>query len=58
MKPVMSILIFLAQMVGIILVGIGLEMIWEPLAWIYHGVVFFVFGHALYRAMESEESDK
>ena len=58
MKSAINILIFIVQVIGVLLVGIGLEMIWEPLSWIYHGMVFFYFGHALYRAMESEERKK
>lgn len=58
MKTVLNILIFLFQLIGVVLVGIGVEMIWTPLVWIYSGTVVFVFGHLLYRAMESEENKK
>lgn len=58
MKPSASILIFTLQVIGVLMIGIGLEMIWEPLSWIYHGIVCFVFGHVLYRAAESEERKK
>lgn len=58
MKIVLNILIFLLQLTGAILVGIGIGMIWMPLGWIYSGAVVFAFGHLLYRAMESEEIKK
>lgn len=58
MKAWMNVLIFVLQFVGVISVGIGLAMIWTPIALIYAGVVEFVFGNLLYRAMESEEVKK
>lgn len=58
MKSAMNVLILLIQSIGVLLVGIGLEMIWEPLAWIYYGVAFFVLGHAMYLAKDSEERKK
>ena len=58
MKHFLNILIFLLQTTGLVLVWVGVEMIWEPLGWIYFGVAAFIYGHLLYRAMESEESDK
>ena len=57
-KIVLNILIFLLQLTGAALVGFGVEMIWEPLGWIYSGAVLFVFGHLLYQVMESEEIKK
>lgn len=58
MKIFLNILIFLLQLTGAVLVGLGVEMIWAPLGWIYSGAVMFVFGHLLYRVMESEEIKK
>lgn len=58
MKTVLNILIFLLQSSGIILVGIGLGLIWMPLAWIYAGVASFAFGHVLYLAVKSEGPEK
>lgn len=58
MKPLLNVLIFLLQLIGTVLVGIGVVMIWQPLGWIYAGAAVFVFGHLLYRAMESEEIEK
>lgn len=58
MKTILNILIFLLQLAGAVLVGVGIGMIWMPLGWIYSGAVVFAFGHLLYRAMESEESKK
>lgn len=58
MKYVLNILIFLLQSFGVILVGIGIGHIWMPLAWIYAGVASFSFGHVLYLAVKSEESEK
>ena len=58
MKLFLNILIFLLQLAGAVLVGLGMEMIWDPLGWIYSGAVLFVFGHILYRVMESEEIKK
>ena len=57
-KWMMKVLIFFLQFIGVILLGIGLSKIWSPLALIYAGVVEIAFGHLLYRAMESEESEK
>lgn len=57
-KLFLNILIFLLQLTGVVLVGFGMEMIWEPLGWIYSGAAMFVFGHLLYRVMESEEIKK
>ena len=58
MKIILNILIFLLQLTGAILAGIGIGMIWMPLGWIYSGAAVFAFGHLLYRAMESEEIKK
>lgn len=58
MKTVLNILIFLLQSFGVILVGIGLGLIWMPLAWIYAGVAIFAFGHVLYLAVKSEGTEK
>lgn len=58
MKTVLNILIFLLQLTGTVLAGIGIGMIWLPLGWIYSGAVVFAFGHLLYRAMELEEIKK
>lgn len=58
MNTVLNILIFLLQLTGAVLVGIGMEMIWQPLGWIYTGAAVFAFGHLLFRAVESEESKK
>ena len=58
MKIFLNILIFLLQFAGVVLVGFGVEMIWGPLGWIYSGAVLFIFGHLLYRVMESEEIKK
>lgn len=56
-KNLLHILIFVVQMLGLYLAGRGLEMIWDPLGWIYAGAVFFIYGHLLYLATESEESE-
>lgn len=58
MKTLLHLLIFAAQSAGVVLIGIGLNMIWVPLGWIYSGAVAFIFGHLVYLAMESEESKK
>ena len=58
MKPVLQILIFLLQALGAVLIGVGLGLIWMPLAWIYAGVASFAFGHVLYLAVKSEGSEK
>lgn len=58
MKIFFSILVLLLQLAGAVLVGVGIGMIWMPLGWIYSGAVIFAFGHLLYRAMESEETEK
>lgn len=58
MKHILNMLIFLLQLMGVVAVWMGLDMIWEPLGWIYSGVATFVYGHLLYRATESEETDK
>lgn len=56
MRIFIQLLIFLLQVVGVILIGCGLAMIGEPLGWIFGGAVAVVYGHLLYRAMESEET--
>lgn len=58
MKYILNMLIFLLQLMGAVAVWIGLDIIWEPLGWIYSGVAAFVYGHLLYRAKESEEANK
>ena len=58
MKYILNMLIFVLQLMGVVSVWVGLDMIWEPLGWIYSGVAAFVYGHLLYLATESEESDK
>lgn len=58
MKSFLNILIFMMQVIGVLFVGIGLESIWSPIAWIYYGAVFWGVGHVLYRALESEETEK
>ena len=58
MKHILNMLIFLLQLMGAVSVWVGLDMIWEPLGWIYSGAAAFAWGHLMYRAMESEESDK
>lgn len=58
MKTFLNILIFLLQVTGTVLVGVGVVMIWPPLGWIYAGSAVFIFGHLLYRAMESEGIEK
>ena len=58
MKLFLNILFFLLQLTGTVLVGWGVEMIWEPLGWISSGAVLFIFGHLLYRVIESEEIKK
>ena len=58
MKYILNVFIFFLQLMGAGAVWMGLYMIWEPLGWIYFGVLAFVYGHLLYRATESEESDK
>ena len=58
MKYILNVFIFFLQLMGAGAVWMGLHMIWEPLGWIYLGVLAFVYGHLLYRATESEESDK
>mgnify|MGYP003305604871 CR=1 FL=1 len=58
MKHLLNILIFLLQTTGVVFGWVGMEMIWEPLGWIYSGAAAFIYGHLLYRAMESEESEK
>lgn len=56
MNPWMNVLIFVLQFCGVIFIGIGLSMVWTPLALIYAGAVEFALGHLLYKAMKSEES--
>lgn len=58
MKSLLNVLIFLLQLTGTVLVGVGVVMIWPPLGWIYAGAAVFTFGHLLYRAMELEEPKK
>lgn len=58
MKYILNMLIFLLQLMGAVAVWVGLDMIWEPLGWIYSGAAAFLYGHLLYRATESEEIDK
>lgn len=58
MKSLLNVLIFLIQLAGTVLVGVGVVMIWPPLGWIYAGAAVFTFGHLLYRAMELEEPKK
>lgn len=58
MKIFLSILIFLLQLLGTVVVGFGIWMIWPPLAVIYAGIVAFAYGHLLYLVMESEEAKK
>ena len=58
MKYILNMLIFVLQLMGVVSVWVGRVMIWEPLGWIYSGVAAFVYGHLLYRATESEETDK
>ena len=53
-KILLSLLIFASQSVGIILIGVGLDMIWEPLGWIYSGAMAFLYGRWVYQAMEPE----
>lgn len=57
MNVILNIIIFLAQAAGFILIGVGLEMIWTPLALIYAGTGMIAFGHLLYRDMKSEASE-
>lgn len=54
----LSLIIFLAQACGVVVVGIGLYMFCVPICLIYSGVVAFAFGHLLYMDMESEEVKK
>lgn len=58
MKNILNMLIFVLQLMGVVSVWVGLDMIWEPLGWIYSGVAAFAYGHLLYLVTESEESDK
>ena len=58
MKIFLSILIAVLQLTGAAAVGVGIWMIWPPLAVIYSGAVAFTYGHLLYLAMESEEPKK
>ena len=57
-KLLLHLLVFAVQVIGVVLVGIGLSMIWEPIGWVYSGAIAFAFGHLLYLALESEESEK
>ena len=54
----LHILVFALQLAGVIFAGIGLKMIWTPLGWIYAGAAAFAFGHLLYLAIESEETEQ
>ena len=58
MKMLFNFTIFLLQMAGAVLVGVGLSLIWMPLAWIYAGVAMYFFGYALYLVMKSEDIEK
>lgn len=58
MKFFLNVLILLLQFGGVILIGIGLADIWTPLALIYAGIVGVALGNLIYRAMESEETEK
>lgn len=55
MKHILNMLIFVLQLMGAVSVWVGLDMIWEPLSWLYAGVSAFVYGHLLYRATNLEE---
>ena len=55
MKSILHILVFMCQLIGAVLVGIGLKMIFDPLGWIYAGAATFYFGHLLYLVAESED---
>ena len=58
MKMLLNLTILLLQMAGAVLVGVGLSLIWLPLAWIYAGAATYFFGFALYQGMKSEEANK
>ena len=58
MNTFLNILIFLCEIIGVVLIGIGLQKIWDPLCWIYSGAVVFLCGWLLYQEKNSEESDK
>ena len=58
MRFILQTLIFVTQLIGVVTVGIGLDMIWRPLGLIYAGAAMFTYGHLMYRAMESEEIKK
>lgn len=50
--------IFLLQLLGAVAISGGLRMIYPPVSVIYCGVVMIWFGHRIYSASISEESDK
>lgn len=50
--------IFVLQMLGFLVISDGLRMIYPPVSVIYCGVVMIWFGHRIYAASESEETDK
>lgn len=58
MKTFLNILIFLCEIIGVVLIGVGLQKVWEPLCWIYSGVAVFLYGWLLYQVINSEESNK
>lgn len=56
MKTIMRLLILVLQFGGAIQIGIGLTMIWEPLGWIYSGIVAFILGRLMYLDAKTEDS--
>lgn len=50
--------IFLLQLLGAVAISDGLRMIYPPVSVIYCGVAMIWFGHRIYSASISEESDK
>lgn len=58
MKTLLNLTILLLQIAGATFVGVGLSLIWMPLAWIYAGAAMYFFGCLLYQAMKSEDIEK
>lgn len=57
MKTIIRLLILILQLGGAIQVGIGLTIMWEPLGWIYSGIIAFMLGHLVYLDAKTEESE-
>ena len=51
-------LIFALQLLGALIIAVGLRMIYPPVSVIYCGVAMIWFGRRVYLTLEPEETEK